>query len=374
MESTTTILVADDEATSRLLLKSILEGEGYSVIEAVDGQDALEKIELSKPDIAVLDLLMPKLDGLNVCKELRKKFDIIELPIVMVTAANETDSLIKCLSQGANDFISKPVNKDILLARLNNIVMALQSRLALIEAHKEAARRQRMETVGQFAAGVAHNFNNVLGVIMGNAELLIEDLHKARMSAESAAMILDSSRKAAILTESLLTFTGTHGHKNCKDPLKAAESLLPLAKAFSGTRVTYELTCTERPGSVVISSSDLVSVLLQLVRNGIEAIADSGSVQIEIKTVEIENQKQVRFRVSDTGTGMPEHLIEHAFEPFYSSKNVGVRGGISFDGSGLGLSLAYNLVSSAGGYIRVVRSGKNGTVIEFVVPCAESDS
>ncbi len=370
MKSELNVLVVDDDPTSRTILKGILQKDGYQVSQALDGLEALEAINESKPDIAIIDMVMPKLDGLQLCKELRKTYDVVELPIVVVTTEDETETLIACLNQGANDFISKPVNKDILLARLNTIADSLRSRLALIEAHKEAARRQRMETVGQFAAGIAHNFNNALGVIMGNAELLAEDLGNANMSTESAAMIIDASRKAAILTESLLTFTGRHGQRNCEDPHKAAETLIPLAKAFSGTSVNYQVVCEEQLGEVKISSSDLVSVLLQLVRNAIEAIDGSGNVRIDIDTIARDGQPHVRFQVSDDGKGMPEHLLEHVFEPFYSSKNVGARGGISFDGSGLGLFLAYNLVRGAGGSIRIIKSNRQGTVIEFSVPRA----
>ncbi|MDO4178805.1 MAG: response regulator transcription factor [Phascolarctobacterium sp.] len=113
------ILVADDEQSIREILRIYLENEGYQVIEAEDGADALRKIELDKPDLVLLDVMMPILDGIEVCRQVRKHHDI---PIIMATAKDEDDDRILGLEVGADDYITKPFNNRELMARVKAVL------------------------------------------------------------------------------------------------------------------------------------------------------------------------------------------------------------------------------------------------------------
>ncbi|MCQ2358998.1 MAG: response regulator transcription factor [Phascolarctobacterium sp.] len=113
------ILVADDEQSIREILRIYLENEGYEVLEAEDGADALRKIELDKPDLVLLDIMMPILDGIEVCRQVRKHHDI---PIIMATAKDADDDRILGLEMGADDYITKPFNNRELMARVKAVL------------------------------------------------------------------------------------------------------------------------------------------------------------------------------------------------------------------------------------------------------------
>lgn len=135
------ILVADDEQSIREILRIYLENEGYDVIEAEDGADALRKIELDKPDLVLLDIMMPILDGIEVCRQVRKHHDI---PIIMATAKDEDDDRILGLEMGADDYITKPFNNRELMAR----VKAVLRRSGLQEEAAAAKPKARIEYQG----------------------------------------------------------------------------------------------------------------------------------------------------------------------------------------------------------------------------------
>lgn len=114
------ILIADDIKQNVKLLRVILAASGYDIIEAYDGEEALEKLKLERPDLILLDVMMPKLTGYDVCKKIRADEKTRDIPVIMITALHEMDDRIKGIEAGANDFISKPFNKAELLARVKS--------------------------------------------------------------------------------------------------------------------------------------------------------------------------------------------------------------------------------------------------------------
>jgi DNA-binding response OmpR family regulator len=116
------ILVADDEARILEMVKLLLEHQGYQVIPAWDGEEALEKIRSELPDMVILDIIMPKRDGLAVCKAVRSSVETMFIPIVMLTGQDSVEEKLRGLSAGADDYITKPFNADELLARIEAVL------------------------------------------------------------------------------------------------------------------------------------------------------------------------------------------------------------------------------------------------------------
>lgn len=115
-----TILIAEDDASIRSVLRMLLESSGFAVVEAVDGQDALEKVDLHMPDLVLLDVMMPRIDGHEVCRKLRDSFATRHIPIVMLTARAEPKDKLRGLQGGANDYVTKPYHNEELLQRVRN--------------------------------------------------------------------------------------------------------------------------------------------------------------------------------------------------------------------------------------------------------------
>ena len=183
-------------------------------------------------------------------------------------------------------------------------------------------------------------------------------------------LIMRSSKRGAELTDSLLTFTQVSSKERCESAADAAKAAITMLPFVSRSDVTFVLEIDESLPPVRIPSADLSQVFVELLRNSVEAIGESGTVYVRAERC----LESVVFEVEDTGRGMAPETADHLFEPFYSTKNLDSMLGIALDGSGLGLTSVYNLVSGAGGEIAVGKTSPNGTMISFSVPiAADSD-
>jgi DNA-binding response OmpR family regulator len=164
MEQQSTILIADDDPFIRTIIEKTLTREGYSVIIAEDGRQAFELASAEQPDLLLVDLGMPEMTGMEVLIALRhKKSDI---PIIVLTAQDDINTVIEALQKGANDFMSKPFEQEELLAR--------------VKTHLEAKAATRMKTLLAFAGAACHEMNQPLQVILGRTAMMKENLPKNR--------------------------------------------------------------------------------------------------------------------------------------------------------------------------------------------------
>lgn len=157
---TSKILVVDDEATNRKLLKAILVNadEGYVVSEAESGQAALKSIEEEQPDILLLDVVMPGMDGYEVCEKLKSHKKQRDIPVLFITALNTNEDMVKCFSSGGADYITKPINAEEIKARV-------KTHLRIKRAEEERIESENLRTVQNMVATYNHNMNQPLTVI-----------------------------------------------------------------------------------------------------------------------------------------------------------------------------------------------------------------
>jgi DNA-binding response OmpR family regulator len=161
------VLVVDDNKDTVRIIQEALEGAGFSVNCAFDGKEALELVRKELPDLMILDLMMPKMSGYEVCGEIRKDPKTKELIVLMLTARSDVDAKIQGIEGGANDYLVKPVEPREVVSRVRRF-------LATEGAYQEKVLLERLEAIGQISLTVRHEINNPLAVICGQAQLLLQ--------------------------------------------------------------------------------------------------------------------------------------------------------------------------------------------------------
>ncbi|MEI4261121.1 ATP-binding protein [Roseovarius sp. D0-M9] len=248
------------------------------------------------------------------------------------------------------------------------------ARAAQAEAQVQLRQSQKLEAVGQLTGGVAHDFNNLLTVILGNAEMLVENLSDQDRLRELAEITVNAAERGSELTGSLLAFSRQQPLQprvlNVSDQINNGLELL-LRRTLPET-ITLHIERAENLWLAEIDPSQLESTLLNIVLNARDAMPDGGQIKINVRNAvfdddfvlndpDFETGQYVMIKVTDSGHGMAEDTLSRVFEPFFTTKEVG-------SGSGLGLSMVYGFVKQSGGHLRIWSEPENGTSVTLYFP------
>ena len=408
------ILIVDDEEPNRKLLSRLLTCEQYTLSTSGNGKEALELARLINPDLILLDVLMPELDGVETCRTLKNTEGTSQIPVIMLTAHPDKDTKLRCLSAGANDFLAKPVDTVELQLRVSNLLefkkhketrrwnVLLEQSKATMEAKNrelEAAlheieraqaqiiQQEKMASIGQIAAGVAHEINNPVGFIMSNLSSLQKYFSRLTGFIEiQSEMITDKDllgrlveqRKANkidiiiedtvnLITESL---EGAERIKRIVQDLKSFsrtdDNVRKPADIIAGIESTlnvvwnelkYKLKLNREYGEIPLITCNigqLNQVFMNLIVNAGHAIEQQGDMTIRIW----HEEENIFVSIADSGCGIEPDKLGKIFEPFFTTKEIG-------KGTGLGLSIANDIIRKHNGEISVVSEKGKGT--EFTV-------
>ncbi|MEP7028040.1 MAG: ATP-binding protein [Candidatus Eisenbacteria bacterium] len=240
---------------------------------------------------------------------------------------------------------------------------------AALEEHEESlADVHKMEALGRLAAGVAHDFRNILSVVLGHARLIESEETASPRVLEQAARIVAAADRGVELTRELLAF-GREDTAEKPHATRVPEVLAKFTHVLTqtiGRRITLEIVPATTPGWVLISPSRLERVLLNLVTNARDAIPDAGTIRITVSEKRIAGGPgpsgiYVVLEVADSGKGMDSKTRRRIFEPFFTTKGEG-------QNSGLGLSIVYRIVEACGGFLHVDSAPERGTTISVYLP------
>ena len=375
MRDAATILVVDDDQRNVRLVESILHGHGYTVLTAPDGEEALKVVESTRPDLLLLDVMMPKMSGFELCRLLRARPETQLLPIVMVTALNAIEDKVQGLELGADDFLTKPINRQELIAKVRSIlrVRVLQEeverqRTALEKANRELLTIQRFkESMSQM---VVHDLKNPLAGIMGNIQLIqmqSTQLPPARLG-ELLQRSLDSARQMARMIQNILEVAKLEEQKMPlrREPLRIdalvreqTAELMSLS-ARDGVRLESRV---EEGMPILEADRNLVGRILgNLLSNAFKHTPAGGRITVEART----EGGDIVFSVADTGEGIPEDLLPYIFDKFVAGDSDGHRRS-TYD-SGLGLTFCRLAVECHGGRIGVKSRPGEGTTVTVTLP------
>lgn len=422
MSSPELILVVDDTPANLEVICETLSDAGYEVATAINGDRALKRVQAYPPDLILLDVQMPGIDGFETCQRLKAEPKTASIPIIFMTALSDADSKEKGFDFGAVDYITKPFQEKEMLARvkthlqLRQLTKNLEQRVAEQTADLEAAvtqlqqsqihliQTEKMSALGNLVAGVAHEINNPLGFIAANlkpAQNYIKDLfqvialYRKELAYPSATLqafleeveleylqedlpkLIDSMQKGVDRINTISTSLRTFSRSDCDRPIPCnihdgIDSTILILK--------HRLKANEcRPSIQVITdygdlpqvecfAGQLNQVFMNLLANAIDALEESNTgrsfAQIKAKPNQITiktqlSQSQAVIRIQDNGIGMTDAVKQKIFKHLFTTKRVG-------QGTGLGLAIARQIVvQKHSGTLEVNSTLGEGT--EFVI-------
>jgi signal transduction histidine kinase len=375
------VLVVDDEPDMRRYLVSMLR-ETYRVIEAPDGIAALEKARQQKPDLILLDVMLPGVSGLEVCRSLKEKADTRSIKIIILTARADEEAKIIALKHGADDFLIKPFSGLEVRSRIANLIRAAQlesdlqrtnvelkqSLQQLRETEAALVQNARLSSLGTMAAGLLHEIGNPLN-FMGTALQLAARDPTIQGDPDTADTVKDIQagyeRIHRVVTD-LRGFTAPHRPEHPR-PFHI-ESAIDHALRFTA-HVQKGITITKNiaeDGIVDGSQSTIAQVLVNLIVNAVAAVRtveEQRKPEIEITSV-VEGDELI-VSVRDNGTGIDPKIQAQIFDPFFSTKDVG-------EGMGLGLAVSHRIIANHGGSLTVKSSLGEWTEFRFNLPLASN--
>jgi signal transduction histidine kinase len=378
------ILFVDDEPG---ILKSLQRMvRSHSIEAATEGagsaDEALRRIEQGGIDIVVSDVRMPGMDGIELLTRLKGNHITQNIPVIMLTGDGDTTIKNVAIELGAMEFISKPADPTELSARLRN-VMRLKSYQDQLVSHnrilsEQLVQAQKMEIAGLLASQAAHDLNNILSAIMGNAELVLYKTSDWDVHPELKRVVNAAQHASQLVHQILQMGRPTSDNLEPVDPGKViSESLDMIGVVFSnGIKVLW--SNPQGKLQVNLDGTALYQVIMNLAINAAQAMGDTGTLTIGLTEEDLNNEAVAEHEgctsghfavisVGDTGPGMDAATLVRIFEPFFTTKEEG-------KGSGIGLSVVDRIVRDAGGFITVTSAPGLGTTFALHLPTAEKGS
>ncbi|MES2692756.1 MAG: response regulator [Verrucomicrobiota bacterium] len=356
------ILVVDDQPINVQLLKRKLEREGIRIITAYNGLEALEAVKRDRPDLILLDVMMPDMDGIEVCQRLQANPDTHGIPVIFITARTAKESKLEGLGVGAVDYITKPIDLDETLARVQTQLRFVQINRQLIDLTRRLEESRKAATIGAVTQGIAHNLNNLLGVVIGYLDLVKAYYDKPEQVKKNAQHVEDAVQRIVSIIKQLSTLVV----KSRPPLIKASVQRLlegGIARFHDDYRLTAPVTIDNPLGELPIDTNyEIVEeVIAKTLINGWESYTNKPGeprpLSIHTRLVEKpEEGKFVEIRVTDHGRGIEADVRDKMFEPFVSTKNtVGV---------GMGLTVARHALRNLGGEVTMTDTvGAGATAI-----------
>jgi signal transduction histidine kinase len=354
-----TILLVDDTPTNLDVLFHYLDNFGFEVFVAINGEDALQQAEHALPDLILLDVMMPGIDGFEVCRRLKESPTTRHIPVIFMTALSSTTDKLRGFEVGAVDYVTKPLQYKEVLARVTTHLTLQRLQVDLQNNIRELELRN--QELDAFARTVAHNFKNPLNVILNAAEIIEEFGHLPHSLLQHLHAIIKTAEQMNNNTDALLMLSHIRRTEVHLSPLNMAEIV-------THSREQLDHMMTEYQAQLVMPrewprAQGYAPWVEEVWTNYISNAVKYGGRPplIEIGATHLPNGF-IRFWVTDNGAGLKPEEQEQLFIEFKRLRHVKV------EGHGLGLSIVQRIVTKLGGQVGIESQPGQGSTFYFTLP------
>lgn len=370
------ILIVDDNPTNCQLLAKRLSRQGYRCSQALSGEQALQMVAEQAPDIMLLDMMMPEMDGLEVLAILRRSHDSISLPVLMVTARNEGEDVVSAFAAGANDYIEKPVDFPVLVARLQHHLehKRLDDEVKTSRARLEEQNR-KLEVGNQykdnFLSSMSHELRTPLNAVLGFSEVLLDEMLGPLNAKQKqyCGEIYNSGSYLLLIINDLLDLSKIEAGK-LELELQRSE-VRPLIEAVLGLMeekaqrrgITLVCDIDERLDQVEWDPLRIKQMLINLLGNALKFTESGKRVAL---SAGLAGDDEVMLSVADEGCGISSEDLARIFQPFEQAASPMRKTHV--EGTGLGLALVSRLAALHGGRVEVESEVAVGSRFTLYLP------
>ena len=379
------ILAIDDNHDNMMALKAVVTDQlpNAKVFAASNGRMGLELAFAYDPDVILLDIVMPEMDGFEVCRRLKDDLYLHAIPVVFLTALRtDRESRIRALEIGAESFLSKPFDEVEIIAQIRAMAkikaanrrtqiekdhleaLVNERTMELRKSHAQLLHSEKLSAVGSLSASIAHEFNSPLQSVTTVLNELSEYAALAEDDQTMVSLALQECHRMKDLLANLMDFyRPTSGILEQVDLHAVLEALLLISKKELLTRrISVVKKYADNLPPVIGVADQLKQVLVNLLNNASYASDRGGTITLATTTTE----DGVVLRIEDTGTGINQKNLCRIFEPFFTTKP-------ETEGTGLGLSVSYGIIKAHGGRIEVESEVGKGSVFSVFLPLVQTN-
>ena len=362
-----TILIVDDNQTNIILLQAILKRAKYNTVSATNGADALLIMQEMHPDLVLLDIMMPEMDGYEVARRKDEIEDIQSIPFLFVTALSDTNSMVKGFKAGCSDFITKPFNTEEILIRIHHQIINVENRRIINSKNEEL--KSLIRNRDKLYAVVAHDLRSPLGTIKSVLDILDENLNSEIIGFELYDLLhatTESADELFGLLENLLFWTRTQMGKLIFQPkeIKITDAVTDAIKATSSMsnihRIDISYSDNTGNATVLADKNMITTVIRNILVNAIKFSDEDSSIEIETQIVD----NQLSCSITDHGCGMDDE-VKQALQQQISITTTGKH---QEEGTGLGLTLCREFIRAHNGNLSFESEMNVGTTFTFTIP------
>ena len=369
------ILVVDDDPTQRFMFRQVLERDGYQVIEAENGLTALALFTQHKPLLALVDAVMPEMDGFELCHQLHALEGGGDLTVLIATSLSDDADINRAFQAGAADFIGKPINWTVLRGRVSHLLQGKMAEQRMRETERQMRQEQKMNAIGNLSSGIAHEFNNILASVMGYTELLMEFLSRGEETKplQYATEVYYSAERARNLIQQMQQFSQSKpGELQRLEPLPLLKESVRMIRSCLPSSIDLQIQAGDGLSEIMADPMLFQQLLTNLLINARDATNGTGRIEIEMRQVQLGDThcnschnpfsgEFLQLQVRDNGHGITPEVAEKMFEPYYTTKPVG-------RGTGMGLSVVHGIMHDLQGHIVVKSRPNEGANFSLLFP------